>query len=243
MRRRVAAHGPGVEIAEMRQIHQIVDHQHVVALDRIDVVLVGPPAGIVVIGKIDDLSPGRRAPDRPSRSTRAGPSRPRDRSAPGRLRGSAAARGSRCSARRRRTPDRDSRIGCRLRRRCPDAAARRGDSSGRPARRPCRCRRGIARPDRCRSGGRAARRRPHRPRRRCTRHCGATWWPPYRRERRSVIDDKAVMRPGKASQSGRASPCSSSRARTSAALRISARSPGKIRRSTRAAPSFLATPR
>ena len=54
MRRGVAAHRLGVEIAEMRQVHQIVDHQHVIGLDRIDVVLVGPPRAIVMIRKVDD---------------------------------------------------------------------------------------------------------------------------------------------------------------------------------------------
>jgi hypothetical protein len=35
----------------VRQVHQIVDHQHVVSLDRIDVVLVGPLAEIRAVGR------------------------------------------------------------------------------------------------------------------------------------------------------------------------------------------------
>src|ERR1700730_6595775 len=61
MRRGIAANRLGVQVAEMRQVHQIVDHQHVIGLDRIDVVLVGPFAGFVVVGKIDDpvgIGPG-----------------------------------------------------------------------------------------------------------------------------------------------------------------------------------------
>ena len=54
MRRRVAADRLGVQIAEMRQVHQIVDHQHVIAFDRIHVVLVRPGRLVVVIGEIDD---------------------------------------------------------------------------------------------------------------------------------------------------------------------------------------------
>jgi hypothetical protein len=52
---RIAADGAGMQIAEMRQVHRIVDHQHVVAVDRIDGVLVRPMGPIVMIRKIDDL--------------------------------------------------------------------------------------------------------------------------------------------------------------------------------------------
>ena len=51
----IAADGAGMQIPEMRQVHQIVDHQHVIAFDRVDGVLVGPMRRIVVIGEIDDL--------------------------------------------------------------------------------------------------------------------------------------------------------------------------------------------
>jgi hypothetical protein len=54
MRSRIAAHSLGVQIAEMRQVHQIVDHQHVIAFDRVDVVLVRPLRLVVVEREIDD---------------------------------------------------------------------------------------------------------------------------------------------------------------------------------------------
>jgi hypothetical protein len=54
MLRRVAADRPAMQITEMRQVHQIVDHQHVIAFDRIHCVLVRPGRVIIVIGKIDD---------------------------------------------------------------------------------------------------------------------------------------------------------------------------------------------
>ena len=40
----------------MREVHQIVDHQHVICLDRIHRVLVGPAFAVVVVGKIDDAA-------------------------------------------------------------------------------------------------------------------------------------------------------------------------------------------
>jgi len=44
-----------MQIPEMRQVHQIVDHQHVIAFDRVDGVLVRPARRIVMVREINDL--------------------------------------------------------------------------------------------------------------------------------------------------------------------------------------------
>ena len=76
MDRRVAADGGDMDIAEMRQVHQVVHHQHGGGLDGIGRVLVRPVRGVVVPGIATRSSPGRPLPDRPSRSTAMHPARP-----------------------------------------------------------------------------------------------------------------------------------------------------------------------
>ena len=78
VRRRIAAHRPGVQVAQMRQVHEIVDHQHVVGLDGIAVVLVGPMGLVVVVGEIDDQRGVGVRPHRPSRSRGTGSFPPAD---------------------------------------------------------------------------------------------------------------------------------------------------------------------
>ena len=71
----------------MRQVHEVVDHQHVVALDRIQSCLLRPVRACRCGRGNRRSCAGRPAPPRPSRSTRTGPSRRRDRRARARRRG------------------------------------------------------------------------------------------------------------------------------------------------------------
>ena len=90
------------------------------------------------------------------------------------------------------------------------------------------------------AAGERLRRRARRPRRRCTRRCGAAsrGLPCMRR---IAADDKSTLRPAEAPRElSRAvpRPAAAASASTSAAWRIAPRSPGKMRRSTRPAPSL-----